>query len=83
MIYALYIYFFVLCYWKDSLSFVAMWNSRPMIDSEEINILSYEKLMISLHIKDLETRLSMSCEFCGGYHSGYYCEEQFIVKEKE
>jgi hypothetical protein len=39
--------------------------------------------MISLHIKDLETRLSMSCEFCGGYHGGLFCEEQFIVKEKE
>ena len=39
--------------------------------------------MISLCIKDLETRLSMSCEFCGGYHGGYSCEEQFIEKEEE
>jgi hypothetical protein len=54
-----------------------------VVDSEEIDILRYEKYMISLHIKDLETRLSMSCEFYGGYHGGFFCEEQFIVKEKE
>ncbi|AES79105.2 hypothetical protein MTR_7g055890 [Medicago truncatula] len=60
-----------------------MWDSRLLVHSEEINILYYEKLMISLHIKDLETRLSMTCEFCGGYHGGLFCEEQFIVKEKE
>ncbi len=60
-----------------------MWDSRLLVHSEEIKILCYEKLIISLHIKDLETRLSMTCDFCGGYHGGLFCEEQFIVKEKE
>ena len=83
MIYALHFYYFVLCYRKVSLSFVAMWCSRLLVHYEEINILSYEKLMISLYIKDLETRLSMCCKFCGGYHGGLFCEEQFIVKEIE
>jgi len=83
MIYALHFYFFVLCYWKASLCFVATWGSRSLVDSKEINILCYEKWMISLHIKDLEARLSMNCDFCGGYHSSYYCEEQFIDKEEE
>ena len=31
----------------------------------------------------MEARLSMNCDFCGGYHSSYYCEEQFIDKEEE
>jgi len=60
-----------------------MRDSRPMNDSEDINILRYKKWMISLHIKNLETRLSMSCDFCGGYHNSYYCEEQFIEKIEE
>jgi len=60
-----------------------MWDSRSLIDSEEIEILLYEKCMISLHIKDLETRLSMCCDFCGGYYCSTFCEEQYIVKEKE
>jgi hypothetical protein len=59
-----------------------MWDSL-LLDSEEIVILRYEKWMISEHIKDLETRLSMTCEFCGGYHGGLFCEEQFIVKEEQ
>ena len=60
-----------------------MWDRRSLVDSEEIEILRYEKYMISLHIKDLETRLSMCCDFCGGYHGSLFCEEQYIVKEKE
>jgi len=31
-----------------------MWDSRSLIDSEEISILRYEKWMISLDIKDLK-----------------------------
>jgi len=60
-----------------------MWDRRSLVDSEEIEILRYEKCMISLHIKDLETRLSMCCDFCGGYHCSTFCEEQYIVREKE
>jgi hypothetical protein len=60
-----------------------MWDSRPLIESEEINIIYYEKWMIFIHIKDLDAGLSMSCDFCGGYHDSYYCEKQFIEKEEE
>jgi len=60
-----------------------MWDCRPLIDYEEIQILCYEKYQISLHIKDLERRLSMCCDFCGGYHGSLFCEEQYIVKEKK
>jgi len=76
-------YISLCCATEVSLSFVAMWDSRSLVDSEEIEILRYEKCMISLHIKDLETRLSMCCDFCGGYHCSTFCEEQYIVNEKE
>ena len=62
--------------------FLSIHNTFELI-RHNFNILCYEKLMVSLHIKDLETRLSITCEFCGGYHGGLFCEEQYIVKEKE
>jgi len=37
-----------------------MWGSQSLVNFEEIDILRYEKWMISLHIKDLAARLSMS-----------------------
>ena len=52
-----------------------MW---PLIDSEEIGILCYEKWMLSLHLKALESRLNLSCELCGGYHNSDYCDKHFI-----
>jgi len=76
-------YISLCCATEVSLSFVAMWDIRSLVDSEEIEILGYEKCMISLNIKDLETRLSMCCDFFGGYHCSTFCEEQYIVKEKE
>jgi len=57
-----------LCFTTERfMSLVEIWNRRPLIDYEEINIIRYEKWTISLQIKDLEARLSMSCDFCGGY----------------
>ena len=81
MIYALHFYFFVLCYWKVSLSFVAMWGSRLLVDSEEIDILRYEKYMLSLKIKYLDNKISRLNERCDLYKANHQVSD-FEGKKK-
>jgi hypothetical protein len=65
------------------LSFVVMWGSRLLIDTEEIIILQYEKFKLFLHIKDLDIRLKVRCEICGKNRHSDYCKGHCSEKERK
>jgi len=48
-----------------------MWGSRLLIDSEEIDILRYEKYMLSLKIKYLDNKISRLNERCDLYKANH------------